>query len=337
MAPNFRRGSAEAERAAEAQKAGSFQRVKFASLTPQQPTMIVRFLTDYTDWITIAQHQNMRTRPAPQGYQGNWPAALPAICRLDKTPDGERVFPQFADCYGCLQGVNHNSGKAAKALDRTFALAIERVPEIDPTTGRVASVSDKMVPVNYKNEKGDVETRDEPSWLIFAQAWSNFWIQIDAIGKIHGTILDRDIVITRTGFGERDTDYKIASLDPVMLEGGRKLDHRDPEIVAYYAQFGGFPDIGDLLLERASDEFYDRFFDVRHQQPVYESDKQQQNAVPGQNVAPPQTEVDPAKLAEMASRVANMGGMVQQYPAQAAPSGAIQQTSIAQPGFPQQS
>lgn len=336
MSINFRRGSDAAERAAESQKSGSFQRVKFAQFTAQEPRMTVRFLTDFTDWITLGQHQNMRTRQAPSGYKGNWPPALPAICRANKTEDGELLFPDYADCYGCLHGIDHGNGKASRVLDRTFALGIERV--VSNVGGQIA-ISDKMVPVNHKLPDGSIETRDEPAWLIFAQAWGNFWSQVDAVGRIHGTILDRDFSIVRKGFGQRDTDYQIASYDPLVLQDGQKFDLRDPQIVAYYGQFGGFPDLGELLVERSSNDYYARFFDTRVPQPVYDSDKDQ--AAPGGQVgtvAPPPTEVDQTKLADMASRIGSMGGGVAPYPAaqQAPAQGAVVQTAIAQPGFPQQ-
>lgn len=340
MAPNFRRGSAEAERAAESQNSGSFQRVRFASWTPQDPVKIVRFVNDFdgpNGWITCSQHGSVRTRPAPPNYSGQWPKAMPAVCRMDKDEDGNRVFPHFADCYACSHGVDDNTGKASVPKVRTWSLAIERVADFD-ASGRMTKISDKMVPYSKKLPNGEVETTMEPAWLLICQAWGTFWSSIDAVGKVHGTILDRDFRIVRKGFGQRDTDYQSAAYDPLVLADGKRFDLRDPEILAYYDQFGGIPDLGELIEERAGDEFFARFFDVRVPQPVYESDAKQQGghaAAPAQQVAPPPTEVDQAALASMAARVANMGGgIATPYPTtQQAPADAVQQTTIAQPGF----
>lgn len=314
-AANFRRGVEAAEEASKSQGGGRFNRLDYFTIKDaHDPTRIVRFITDADAWISTTMHPNMPTRPAPAGYTGKWPESMGCVCRMDSYK-GQRTFPEYADCFHCI--TPDSKGKPRRKNDRTWAIGILRQQNPDK------SFSDVMRDVTITKDDGTEETTTIPHYVVFCQAWSNFWTTINDHYKIRGTILDRDWMITRKGFTMNDTDYGIVPLDPVnvMLPGKTEpqiLDFRDEEILAFYTDI---PDLGEFVADQASDEYYDKFFDTRHPQPAMKGSNNSGTADASANaaatVSTPSTEPAPAAVSAIADRLQGVPGIATGYGAQA--------------------
>lgn len=308
---NFRRGTEQAEEASKSQGGSKFARLEYFTIKEEKdPSRIVRFLTDANEWITTTMHPSMPTRPAPAGYQGKWPQSMGAVCRMD-ADKGQRTFPEHADCFHCL--TLQSDGKPRRKNERTWAIGILRQQNADGT------FSDVMKDVELKKEDGTVESKTMPFYVVFCQAWSNFWSTLDDHFKMRGTILDRDWKITRKGFTMNDTDYGIVPFDPVHVDlgdgkGSRVLDFRDADILKFYPDI---PDLGEFVAHQASDEYYDRFFDTRRPQPSFGKEESAAASGPQTSVATPATEPAPASVQAIADRLTGIPGIAQGYGAQA--------------------
>lgn len=293
---NFRTGMEAAEEAA---ARTAFNRTEFLSIEDGK-SVDVRFLTDHNQVITVNQHNNIQTRTAPDGYQGKWPQKMSAVCRMDEN-EGKRVFPQFEDCFLCIQHANATEEKIKgilKPKPRGWGLAvIRKVAYVD---GRAVGMEDEMVEVEIDGKKVM-----QPKVVIVNFSWNNFWSGLSGITDLHKTWLDRDIRIIRKG-SDLDTDYNFAAMDPVDFETGsgievkERFDLRKPE---HRERYSMAPDLGEIVYERATDEFYDRFFDTRHPQPKQEG-QQSASSGGGETSKPPSNEPSQADLDAMAARVA---------------------------------
>ena len=211
------------------QSAAGFARTTFFSLKDGDSATI-RFLTDADPtevepgvlaggWITVLQHQNVQTKAAPAGFQGNWPGHMTAICRAQNLTELGIDSP-FADCALCMSG--------SKQTQRTWALAVlrEEVREGGRTTGfrdvtREVVVKEGQPPVS------------EPAIVVINLGRRNFFGPISGWYGRNGTVLDRDFAVTRTGDG-LDTLYNPIGLDPIGVADGRVFDLRDPEFMSRY-------------------------------------------------------------------------------------------------------
>lgn len=240
--PQFRTGSDEAEKAA---ARAVFGRVQFFSAKPNVPVAI-RFLTEHTEWRTCDQHGNVGTKPKPEGVTGEWPSKMSASCRRDKI-----LRPIFADCFICMNG-----GEGAKISTRTWAVVAERELVFDGP--KLVGVKDKMREVQEvdADNKPTGVTREEVDIKVVNLGWKNFFGPMKGMAGVYGTLLDRDYVITRKGDG-LDTDYNIVPLDPIP---GLDLRNPTPEVAARYAHT---INLDEMIFERASDEYFAKFFDTR--------------------------------------------------------------------------
>ena len=328
MSTNFRRGTDAAEEASKLSQGGKFSRLDYFTIKDEKdPTRIVRLITDADAWITTTMHPNMPTRPAPTGYTGKWPQAMGCVCRMDSYK-GQRTFPQYHDCFHCI--TPQTDGKPRRKNERTWGIGILRQQNADGT------FSDVMKEVEIAKDDGTKETRVEPHYVVFCQAWSNFRSTLDDHFKMRGTVLDRDWKITRKGFTMNDTDYGIVPFDPLMVllpgtETPRVLDFRDAELLALY---GDIPSLEEFVSNQASDDFYDRFFDVRRPQPAMTKD----GAAAATGVASAATAVvtpatEPAHVVavqSIADRISGVPGVqnVTGYGPQAAASAPVGLTSL---------
>lgn len=287
-APAFRRG---AEAAAEASKGTQFAKTHFFSIDDGE-SAIVRFTVDMDDWIVVDQHGNVKTRPRPDSLEkdAKWPDHMGAVCRKD-TAFGD----MFKDCYVC-DSIPKPNGKPNRPSGRSWGLGCLR--EEVKEDGRVVGYRDqkRMVATIGADGKPTGEEKPEKAIVVFNMGFKNFLVTLRGYAEAYGTLLDRDYRIKRTGT-ELDTTYTIIPLDPIPGH-----DLRDPETAAKY-------DLGiDLAAEvtqRASDEYFARFFDIR--QPVPESKKSGgdsgESGAPAAEQSKPNTEMDEADLAALASRV----------------------------------
>lgn len=301
----FRRG---AEAAKEASKGAAFDRTKFFGIEDKEK-IVVRFLTDanidpatidaehpegYGAWITVQQHQMVTTKARPDDYpkDSKWPERMGAVCRKD---------PGIAadDCYICDFLVDGK--KLKKPSGRTWAWACIREEVVED--GKLQGYKDKTREVTRKKpDSEETETIVEKDVVVVNMGWKNFFSILSGYAGHYGTVLDRDYVITRDG-DDTSTTYSIIGLDPIVIDDkGTRLDMRNPEHLKRYG-WGSALEAEEALVavisERASDEFYARFFDPRVQV------KDDQVISTGATATPvaEQADADPARLAELASRV----------------------------------
>jgi hypothetical protein len=262
------------------QSAAGFARTTFFSLKDGDSATL-RFLTDADPtevapgvlaggWITVLQHQNVQTKSAPTGFQGNWPGHMTAVCRAQNLTELGIDSP-FADCALCMSG--------SKQTQRTWALAVLREEVRD--AGRTTGFRDITREVVVKEGEKPVT---EPAIVVINLGRRNFFGPISGWYGRNGTVLDRDFAVTRTGDG-LDTLYGPIGLDPIGTADGRVFDLRDPEFMSRYLPDvegpTGYATASDKMLvpvlsDRMSDAYYGKFFDTRVQ--WTEPDKEDKNS-----------------------------------------------------------
>lgn len=261
-------------------------------------------------WITVDQHGNVPTRDQPEGYEGNWPKSLPAVCRHDIAFESE-----FEDCYICDCAVNPKSkNKKFRPTARTWSLMCIREEVRDD--GEIVGYRDKTRTVKrtIDGKEQEIEEKD----LVFCNfGWKNFFGPLSASVEHYGTVLDRDYKITRKG-DELDTEYRFVPLDPLdimvsdLVEIGDdedeeiRYDLRDPRVMARYESEHG---LEDEIARRASDEYYAMFFDERVEQPW---SKETDDNKDGSRKSRPKSnnkerDADPDKMRALANRVKGYG------------------------------
>src|SRR5690606_19756832 len=148
--------------------------------------------------------------------------------------------------------------------------------------------------------------------VIVNLGYKNFFGKVTGFAGVYGTILDRDYHVRRSGSGPRDTDYKVTPLDPIPVAddkpGAKKngeigrgglYDLRHPEIAARYEYH---TPLEDIVAYRASDEYYERFFDKRVT--VDDSKPEGEGGAPtSQQSKPSHDEDDAEALAQLRNRI----------------------------------
>lgn len=322
-APQIRRGGDAAQEAADA-GGGKFAKVNYFSLD-ENKSMVVRFLTDSPDWFYVKQHPSCPTKNKPADFKGNWPPSMPAVCRHD---DAFKTF--YSDCYICDTPVMspHDPTKALKPAIRVWALAVEREAVVD--NGVVKGYRDVKEEVPARDAKGEVIENAPPvkqiKILVVNMGMKNFFSGLQGIYGLFNTVCSRDMMIRRSGTG-LTTDYQIIPLDEIAthkgpiftvqfdsagIEVGRTIIAPATESWAKYEKAieDQNLDLGRLIADRASDEYYARFFDPsKTPQPTAatgQSGQATQQAA-SQPAAPAGDVVDQDRLAAMAARVTGTG------------------------------
>lgn len=285
--PSFRRGGDAAEEAAKS--GGTFNRDVFFSLEDGE-AVYVRFVTDEPDWISVDQYSFLPTKPQPAGWKGNWPKNMSAVSRSDDAFAG-----MFSDDY-VKEFMRDRDGKPYKPGSRTWAYVCLREAVVE--NGKIVGFRDKTREHSYEKD-GKTVTEVIKDIRIANLGWKNFFAPIKGYAKHYGTLLDRDIYIKRKGSGQNDTTYETVPMDPTP-----SWDLRSPEIAAQYV-----PErpLEDVVVERASDDFYHRFFDHRFTVEIDEQGGQQvapaAGGAPVSQQAKPSNDADEAKLASLTERV----------------------------------
>lgn len=301
--PSFRRGGDAAEEAAKS--GGNFSRDTFFALEDGEG-VYVRFVTDEPDWISVDQYSFLPTKPAPAGWKGNWPKHMSAVSRSDEAFTG-----MFADDYA-KEFMRDREGKPFKPSSRTWAYVCLR--EEVKEDGRIVGFRDKTREISYEKD-GKTVTEVVKDIRIVNLGWKNFFAPIKGYAKHYGTLLDRDIYIKRKGSGQNDTTYETVPMDPTP-----SWDLRNPEVAAQYK-----PErpLEEVVTERASDDYYRRFFDHRFTVEIDDKGGERAAEAPGAPVAQqtrPATDVDQSRVASLADRVMNYAAPAT-APAEAAPGG----------------
>lgn len=260
---SFRRGGTAAEQAEkEANVSSSGRRgPDFFGLKEDGDSTVLRLLTDHDDWIWVDQHSFVPTKPGPKDAE-KWPKSMTSVCRRDKAFSGH-----YEDCYICDQKLNNSFGKVASPRVRVWALAVEReLVRGDGSEalggpakqGVVIGVRDKIDEIDELNadNKPTGNKLHYPRLLIINMPMKGFFSHFKALHGLYGTVADRDFVVTRSGKGT-ETEYKIAPIDPIpdVRPGTPAWDK--------YLQAVNERDVSleAIVADKASDEYYARFFD----------------------------------------------------------------------------
>jgi hypothetical protein len=328
MPSKFRTGP---EESAKSQMA-SFNRVDFFSVADGK-SVVVRFLMDYDEWPSVEVHTMVPVQKKQPEGRRSWPKTVPAICRRTKLPDAtpmdvQATMPYFPclypDCYIC-DHIRKADGKAIGRSSRSFTLVVIR-EEVrgdgsaelggEVNKGKLLGYKDKMKEVAVVDATGkptgDVEkVRDIQ---IVQQAYSNFFIHLEGMAGVHGTLLDRDYFVKRKG-ESTDTEYQIVHLDPQHVQGASGpviFDLRDPEFAKRYGievtdQGRIYPEELDLdahIERQMGDRYYGLYIDPRIPQPVEgRSDNSSDSQATATPVAKPETEASADQMAALRDRV----------------------------------
>lgn len=252
----FARG---ADAAKEASKQVQFDRAQYFSLKDKDE-IVVRFLTDSDEWITVDQHNFVPTKPEPEGHEGKWPKVMGTVCRKTKLGDGSTLHD---DCYIC-DHMKRPDGKPYRATGRTWALAVVR-HEVKDEDGKVLGYRDgvREVQETDKDGKPTGEVKKQKEIVVVNMGYRNFFGILQGFAGRYGTVLDRDYYIKRDG-DDQNTTYHIVPLDPIETKDPDdpdtliRLDLRDERLMKRYE--GDAPDLEDIVERRADLEFYERFF-----------------------------------------------------------------------------
>lgn len=301
--PAFRRGTEELEEAAK-NAGASFQRDVFFSLEDGK-SAILRFITegdahpDIEDsgFITVLQYGNIPTKEKPKDWPdgAKWPKSMPAVARSDEAFEG-----MFEDDY-IADHMTDSKGNRYKPSPRYWAYACLREEVFGDGTDATGGPSMKGKLVGYRDQTREVtikrdgkeEVIKEKAVVIVNMAYKNFFSTLIGFNRAYGTMLDRDYQITRVGSGPSDTDYRIVPLDPI-----KNLDLRDPETLKKY-----LPEkpLWEVVLGRADDEYYGRFFDPRVTIPTKQKDNDDGDSAEGAEKV--DTAPDDERLAALRGRV----------------------------------
>ena len=305
----FRQGAEAAEEAMKGLGSFSSRNPYFKLKDGEQ--CCVRFLSEYKfdennpppfgAWITVDMHGMVPTKGAPPDFKGDkWPKTMSPVCRHDVAFAGI-----YDECYLC-DIAKQSDGKPYRPSPKVWAMACLR--ELVYEGQQLVGIRDMTREITKKDEKGTETTETEKAFVLVNQGHKNFFNPLSGIGAHFTTLLDRDYIVKRKGAGQNDTAYSFINLDPIELEDGNRYSLWVPEVAERYQPTLS---LSDEVAERASDEFYARFFDTR----VVATSGESQG---GQQPAPPQQEASDGQLAAMRDRITANPGGAQPAPAQPA-------------------
>lgn len=308
----FRKGGEAAQKAAESAGGARFARVEYLKIEDDSQVAL-RYLTDSPDWLFVDQHAGAPTKNKPSDWddsKGKWPDSMPAVCRYDSAFEG-----QFSDCYICDAGLVNNWGRPCKPSVRVWALACLReevigTPELvaagkctEDKIGKRIGFRDATRKVAEVNEKGEPTGNeiDQRALVVVNFAPNNYFNALQASYSIYGTVCDRDFIVKKTGKG-KDVEYTNIALDqtPNLMPGSESWARYDEAIKEQNLSLEA------IVTDRASDDFYARFFDPNKTPAKKEGEKSTSSpaeAPKAQVPASADDEVDQARLAEMRARV----------------------------------
>ncbi|MEU9405649.1 hypothetical protein AB0E08_08080 [Streptomyces sp. NPDC048281] len=321
---NFRRGGTAAEQAEKEASLSSNGRrgPDYFGLKDDGDSTVLRLLVDHDDWRFVAQHSFVPTKPGPKD-QEKWPKSMTSVCRYDEAFGGH-----YKDCYVDDAKLKNSFGKLAAARPRVWALAIEReIVRGDGSEelggpakqGVIVGIRDKVDEVDELNAEGKpTGTKLQyPRILVINQPMKGFFGHFKALHGLYGTVVDRDFSVTRSGTGT-ETEYKIVPIDPIIDGTGQNIIKPGTPIWERYLQAVAEREISlDMIIaDKASDEYYARFFD-----PTKSVDKDGNitaaAAATGGMVNLPAADPasGPANISDdLRSRIANLGVPQQQPP-----------------------
>jgi hypothetical protein len=258
----FRKGGGEAEKAQQSGPRGASVRyfgseAGGGSLKTEDDAVVLRMITDQPDWGFALQHQFIPTKPKPSDFEGNWPKTMPAICQNDdafKNDDGSWQ-PGFGNCYICATdyGANQWNRPINGTSIRIWALACVREPVME--NGVICGYRDQVIEVTEKDEKKNEVKKNVRNLIVINMGSKNFFSHFTSLYGHYKTVCDRDYLIKVRGEG-KSKDYSLIPLDPIP-------DHR-PGSASWKVYEDAIKeqklDLDELMLGRASKEYFERFF-----------------------------------------------------------------------------
>jgi hypothetical protein len=281
-------GGAAAEQAAKARKQG-FDRLGTFKLEDQESAYFM-FVNDVasnpgvpTAWITVKSHSFVPTKRAPKDYKSGkkWPPNMSAVCR------NEGPFKlAFGDCWICAnvkEAEGKYKGKSVRPFDQTYSLVLVMEPVRGTEemvaagqigahqVGRVVSFKPQMKEIKRTDADGNEtgESTQVPDIRQCSLSWKNFYSTFWGMGQDWGSLSDTVFLVTRSGTGMNDTEYKVSPQqakqfvpNPETPEGEPVqpilFDLADPRIVKKYLP--DLPDLRTIVTRLASDDYYNTFF-----------------------------------------------------------------------------
>lgn len=280
-------GGAAAEQAAKARKQG-FDRLGTFKLEDGASEYFM-FVNDVapnpgvpTAWITVKSHSFVPTKRQPKDYKGaSWPKNMSCVCR------NEGPFKlAFGDCWVCAnvkETEGKYKGKPVRPFDQTYSLVLMMDPvrgtEEMVTAGligahqfgRVVSFKPKMKEIKRTDADGNEtgESTQVPDVRQCSLSWKNFYSTFWGMGQDWGSLSDTVFLVTRSGTGMNDTEYKVSPQqakqfvpNPDTPEGEPvqpiPFNLADPRIVKKYLP--DLPDLRTIVTRLASDDYYSTFF-----------------------------------------------------------------------------
>ena len=314
--PAFGRGGDSAQEAEDALSAsrGGFARTHYLPIIGKDKSMVLRYITDEQDWIHAMTHGGAQTKNKPSDWPEarKWPEQMPATCRHDKA-----FVNMYGDCYICDNNVMGGFGKASKPTLRISAIACLREEVLwtaelvaqrgaDPVLiGKRAGYRDATREIAETDEKGEPtgKTRIEPALVLVQKAMSNYFGGLKAMAKNYGTICDRDFIVQQRN-ENKDIEFHHIPLDKDGLAPGTEGWKRyEDALVAQKL------DIQAILADKASDDYFARFFDpTKIPAPRQGKDDSTAGSQDSAQQSAPTNEPDPDRLAAMRARVQSAGG-----------------------------
>jgi hypothetical protein len=283
----FKRGAKAAQEAAENNGPQGFERTQYLRLEAGE-SVRVRLLHDGDEWYYASTHSFVPLRdPNPEWSDERkkfyTDKNMSATCRRDENI-GE------AECYICdvLPSVKPNpktaNAKSPKNKGKYWPQVRYFIPVVlrEPIVGTQKMIDEGLIPAEVTRGGKMVSTVDQimswtdktesvdeigadgqptgskvlgPAIRLVEASYGNSIANLQNLWEMsdEGTLLDRDVVMTRDGEG-MDTKY-------LWVDKARTPSHdlSDPATREKYH----IPDIEKLITERASEEYYAKFFDHR--------------------------------------------------------------------------
>lgn len=274
--PTFTFGGDEADAQDQAKpKGGNFRRAHYFEDPGDGGQVLLRYITDFhagpQGWLPIQHHNLVPTKPKPADYPSEkWPSVMPAICRYDKAFRGDPAVGRPAvhtDCWVCDTKPEKKWGGWCKPTPRVFAIAClrEEVLGTDEMVaggripadmvGKRVGFKNKTREVTYNDKDGNEVTKQELALVVIQKSMTNYFGGLLSIGRVYGTVCDRDYIVQQKGV-QKDIEFHHIAMEPGPLKPGTDSWKQYEE--ALTEQNLSLPDI---VVEQASDEWYAKWFD----------------------------------------------------------------------------
>jgi hypothetical protein len=327
----LRRGGKAAEEDAAKNKI-VFGRAEFFSLKDGETTTF-RLMDHPDEWVYVDQHNFIQTKGAPPDAddktKNSWPKTMGATCRYDECftdeveQDGETVkVKKYTDCYICDNLKNKKTNRPVRPQLRFWLRLVIReevigtqelvdAGKIKPEqVGMVVGFKDAMVEEDETDKDGKATGKKitHPKIVVANMSLDNFVGALQGYADVYageGGMLCRDITVTRKG-SDTDTEYRFVPRNPTAGH-----DLADPATKAKYEEYAAqahlsLEDLEKMIFDRATDEYYARFFDPSKPFPTFKKDGENgsaQGAPAAQQQKAPETPATQDALNAMRARV----------------------------------